>query len=128
MVTAKIYAYLLALVVILWPLFLLLTPMPLYKILLLIALSAALWILVGKFCSSPQASFINGLSVIAATMRSGCADLTIIWVLPYLVGVYLIFVLHTVVGLVRGRQYTQDKWLKFTDRYYKTMANRMKRQ
>ena len=67
MVTAKIYAYMLALVVTLWPLFLLLTPMPLFKILLLIALSAALWVLVWKFCDSPQGSFIIGLSIIAAT-------------------------------------------------------------
>ena len=128
MVTAKIYAYLLALVVTLWPLFLLLTSMPLFKILALIALSVALWVLVWKFCDSPQASFMNGLSVISATMRSGCADITIIYVLPFLVGVYLIFVFHTVVGLVRGRQYTQAKWLKFTDKYYAIMAKRIKRQ
>lgn len=128
MVTSKIYAYLLALVVTLWPLFLLLTSMPLFKILLLIALSIALWVLVWKFCDSPQASFMNGLSVISATMRSGCADITIIWVLPFLVAVYLIFVFHTVVGLVRGRQYTQEKWLKFTARYYEIMAKRIQRK
>jgi hypothetical protein len=128
MVTAKIYAYMLALVVTLWPLFLLLTPMPLFKILLLIALSAALWVLVWKFCDSPQGSFIIGLSIIAATMRSGCADLTIIYVLPYLIVVYLIFIFHTVVGLVRGRQYTQAKWYKFTARYYTIMGKRIKRQ
>ena len=128
MVTSKIYAYLLALVVTLWPLFLLLTPMPLFKILLLIALSVALWVVVWKFCDSPQASFMNGLSVISATMRSGCADITIIWVLPYLVGVYLIFVFHTVIGLVRGRQCTQEKWLKFTARYYAIMAKRIQKK
>jgi len=128
MVTAKIYAYILALVVTLWPLFLLLTPMPLFKILLLIALSVALWVLVWKFCDSPQGPFIIGLSIIAATMRSGCADLTIIYVLPYLIVVYLIFIFHTVIGLVRGRQYTQGKWYKFTARYYTIMGKRMKRQ
>jgi hypothetical protein len=128
MVTAKLYAYLLALLVTLWPLFLLLTAMPLFKIILLIVLSAALWVLVGKFCDSPHVSFINGLSIISATMRSGCADITIIYALPFLVGVYLIFVFHTVVGLVRGRQYTQDKWLKFTDKYYAIMAKRIKKQ
>jgi len=128
MVTAKIYAYMLALVVTLWPLFLLLTPMPLFKILLLIALSVALWVLVWKFCDSPQGSFIIGLSIIAATMRSGCADLTIIYVLPYLIVVYLIFIFHTVIGLVRGPQYTQGKWYKFTARYYTIMGKRMKRQ
>ena len=128
MVTAKIYAYMLALVVTLWPLFLLLTPMPLFKILLLVALSVALWVLFWKFCDSPQGSFIIGLSIIAATMRSGCADLTIIYVLPYLIVVYLIFIFHTVVGLVRGRQYTQGKWYKFTARYYTIMGKRIQRK
>ena len=128
MVTTKTYAYLLTLLVTLWPLFLLFTAMPLLKILMLIALSAALWVLVWKFCSSPEVSFINGLSVISATMTSGCANVTVIYLLPFLVIVYLIFVFHTIVGLVRGRQYTQDKWIQFTNRYYAILANRMKRK
>jgi hypothetical protein len=44
--TAKAYAYLLTALVILWPLFLLLASVPLWKILFLIALSAGLWVLV----------------------------------------------------------------------------------
>jgi hypothetical protein len=127
MMTAKAYAYLLTALVILWPLFLLLASVPLWKILFLIALSAGLWVLVWRYCSSPEAPFLNGLGVISATMFSGCADLTIIYLLPFLVIVYLIFVVHTLIGLVHGRQYTQEKWIHFTDRYYAIMVKRMKK-
>ena len=126
MVTAKAYAYLLTAFVILWPLFLLLASVPLWKILFLIALSGGLWVLVWKYATSPETSFLNGLGVISATMFSGCADLTIIYLLPFLVVVYLIFVFYTLIGLVRGRWYTQDKWIHFTNRYYAILAKRMK--
>ena len=127
MVSAKAYAYLLTALVILWPLFLLLVSVPFLKILFLIALSAALWVLVWKYAASPETPFLNGLGVISATMFSGCADLTIIYLLPFLVVVYLIFVFHTLIGLVRGRQYTQEKWIHFTNRYYAILAKRMKK-
>jgi hypothetical protein len=127
MVTAKGYAYLLTALVILWPLFLLLASVPLWKILFLIALSAGLWILVWKYASSRETPFLNGLGVISATMFSGCADFTVIYLLPFLVVVYLIFVVHTLIGLVRGQQYTQEKWIHFTSRYYAILAKRMKK-
>ena len=127
MVSAKAYAYLLTALVILWPLFLLLVSVPFLKILFLIALSAALWVLVWKYAASPETPFLNGLGVISATMFSGCADHTIIYLLPFLVVVYLIFVFHTLIGLVRGRQYTQEKWIHFTNRYYAILAKRMKK-
>ena len=127
MITAKAYAYLLTALVVLWPLFLLLASVPFLKILFLIALSAGLWVLVWKYCSSPETSFLNGLGVISATMFSGCADLTIIYLLPFLVIVYLIFVFHTLIGLVHGRQYTQEKWIHFTSRYYAILAKRIRK-
>ena len=127
MITVKAYAYLLTALVILWPLFLLLASVPFLKILFLIALSAGLWVLVWKYCSSPETSFLNGLGVISATMFSGCADLTIIYLLPFLVIVYLIFVFHTLIGLVHGRQYTQEKWIHFTSRYYAILAKRIRK-
>ena len=127
MVTAKGYAYLLTALVVLWPLFLLLASVPILKILFLIALSAGLWVLVWKYASSPETPFLNGIGVISATMFSGCADLTVIYLLPFLVVVYLIFVFYTLIGLVRGRQYTQDKWIQFTNRYYAILAKRMKK-
>jgi hypothetical protein len=127
MVPAKTYAYLLTALVILWPLFLLFAAMPFPKVLFLIVLSAGLWILVWKYSSSSETSFLNGLGVISATMFSGCADLTIIYLLPFLVVVYLIFVFYTFAGLVRGRQYTQDKWIHFTNKYYAILAKRLKK-
>jgi len=100
----------------------------LYKILILIALSIALLTLVWNFCTSKDTSFVNGLAVISATMTSGCANITIIYLLPFLVVVYLICVFQSVVGLVRGRHYTQAQWIKFTDKYYAILSNRMKKQ
>jgi hypothetical protein len=128
MIPVKIYPYLLILLVTLWPLFLLFTPMPLYKILILITLSIALLTLVWNFCTSKDTSFVNGLAVISATMTSGCANITILYLLPFLVVVYLICIFQSVVGLVRGRHYTQAQWIKFTDKYYAILSNRMKKQ
>ncbi len=128
MIPVKGYAYLLILLVTLWPLFLLFTTMPLYKILILIALSLALLTLVWNFCTSKDTSFVNGLAVISATMTSGCANITIIYLLPFLTFVYLICVFQSVIGLVRGRRYTQAQWIKFTDKYYAILSNRMKKQ
>ncbi len=128
MIPVKTYAYILILLVTLWPLFLLFTPMPFYKIAILIALSIALLTLVWNFCTSKETSFVNGVAIISATMTSGCANITIVYLLPYLLVVYVICVFQSVIGLVRGRSYTQAQWIKFTDKYYAILSNRMKKQ
>jgi hypothetical protein len=127
MMPTKTYAYLLVIAVTMWPLFLLLNAVPLWKIILLIIFSIGLLALVWKFCSSAENSFINGLAVISACLTSGCANVTILYLLPFLVIVYLIFVFHTVIGLGSGRQYTRYKWEQFTNRFYAILANRMKK-
>jgi hypothetical protein len=128
MIPVKTYAYILILLVTLWPLFLLFTPMPFYKIAILIALSIALLTLVWNFCTSKETSFVNGVAIISATMTSGCANITIVYLLPYLLVVYVICVFQSVIGLLHGRSYTQTQWIKFTDKYYAILSNRMKKQ
>jgi hypothetical protein len=125
MVPSKTYSYLLVLVVTLWPLFLLLNNTPLWKIAMLIALSIGLLALVWHYCTSKEDSFVNGLAVIAASLSSGCANITILYLLPFLIIVYLIFVFHTIIGLGSGRHYTQHQWAKFTDKYYAIMSKRL---
>jgi hypothetical protein len=128
MMSIKAYAYLFALLAIFWPFFLLFGHWELWKIAALIILSGALFTLVANYCSSKEVTFINGLSVISATMRSGCSDITIIYLLPFFLYIYILFFVHTVIGLVIGREYTQARWRKFTDKYYAIIADRMKKQ
>jgi hypothetical protein len=47
-------------------------------------------------------------------------------VLPYLLVVYLIFIVQTLIGVATGREYTQAKWRKFTERYFAIIAGTMK--
>jgi hypothetical protein len=113
------------LTVILWPLLLLLANLPWLNIGVLIALNSVLWALVWKSCSTPKNSFLNGLGVIAAALSSGCANITILYVLPFLVIVYVIFIFYSLIGLFRGPQYPQAIWTRFTGQYYAILAKRM---
>ena len=126
MFPVKLYAYMFMLLAIFWPLFLLLGPMDPWKIAVLVAMSLGLFVLVSKLSGSKEVTFIDGLAVIAATMRSGCANITLLYVLPYLLVIYLIFIVHTLTGLVYGRAYTQEKWRLFTDKYFAILTGRMK--
>jgi glucan phosphoethanolaminetransferase (alkaline phosphatase superfamily) len=126
MASYKSYAYFFALLAIFWPLFLLFGHWELWKIGVLIVLSGALFALVADYSSSKDVTFINGLAVISATMRSGCADVTIIYMMPFFLFIYALFFVHTVIGLIRGREYTQAQWRKFTDKYFLILQKRMK--
>jgi hypothetical protein len=126
-VPVKVYAYMLMLLVIFWPFFLLFAAVPWLKIIILIVISAGLFALVARYASTPEVPFLNGLTVISGALTSGCADFTIIYLLPFLVVVYLIFVYHTIIGLGSGRKYTQYHWTQFTDKFYAILANRLKK-
>ena len=106
------YGVLLIALIIFWPL-LLLASWSLLSVILSIIISIGLLALVWRYCSSSYVSFWIGIHVISARLSSGCFNLTILYLLPFLIVVYLISIFFTIEGLITGRARTQDKWTKF---------------
>jgi len=80
--------------------------------------NTSLFILVWYFNSHPEMSYFRGLSVICASMMTGCLQLTIMilpWVLAF---VYLASLFLTLVGLIKGRKFTQGRWMKLVMGFY----------
>jgi hypothetical protein len=45
-------------------------------------------------------------------MMSGCANITMLYIFPVLVVVYVIVVVHSLTGAVKGdRAYAQERWI-----------------
>jgi hypothetical protein len=70
-------------------------------------------------CSSKELDFIRGIDVIAGSSMSGCANVTILYLPPLLVVVYLIALFHSVVSLSLGRGYSQGRWLALVEGFRK---------
>jgi hypothetical protein len=68
---------------------------------------------VWRYCSSPSLSFVDGMNIISSRLTSGCVNITMLYLFPFLLCVYLAFVVFTFIGFVKGRLYTQEKWLHF---------------
>jgi hypothetical protein len=56
-------------------------------------------------------SFFAGLETISSCLMSGCFPLTVIYIFPILMVVYIIALFNTCVGLVKGKTYTQERWI-----------------
>jgi hypothetical protein len=122
MVTSEGYAVLFVPIVLLLPpvaLMMLVGPLlEEYDVLLWILLfvtfvvDVALLIFVWRYNSLPGLSFWKGLCVICSTMMSGCANITMLYIFPVLVVVYVIVVVHSLTGAVKGdRAYAQERWI-----------------
>jgi len=80
--------------------------------------NTSLFILVWYFNSHPEMSYFRGLSVICASMMTGCLQMTIMilpWVLAF---VSLTSLFFTLVGLIKGRKFTQERWMKLVLAFY----------
>lgn len=97
-------------------------------VLVLSSINITLLTLVWHFCSSPQVSFIGGIHIISSKLTSGCANITILYLFPFLAIVYLIFTFLTIMGLFRGRKYTQDKWIHFILHFVENRAEPLSTQ
>ncbi len=114
----QFYGVILIAVITLWPLFLSGSWSPV-SVISSTAISVGLLILVWKYCSSSYVSFWTGIHVISARLSSGFFNITILYLLPFLVIVYFISIFFTLSGLISGRSRSQELWsnfiLKFTD-------------
>jgi len=134
-VTGKTYAFLAVLIIVLFSAFLLMVlsmaivfRLPsgntrdlgmVSAILLGFVISPVLFVVVWKRSGSPSLSFFEGLDAISSRLMSGCFPLTVIYIFPILMVVYLIALFHTGVGLVKGKTYTQERWAGLVDWFEK---------
>ncbi|MFN3653648.1 MAG: hypothetical protein ACK47B_29055 [Armatimonadota bacterium] len=56
-------------------------------------------------------SFWEGLCYISGRMMCGCANLTVIYLIPVFWVVLTLMLVHSVIGLFVGKAYTERRWL-----------------
>jgi len=86
-------------------------------LIVLVLANTTLAITVWRYVSSPSLSFFGALEVVASTMMTGCANVTILFVPVVLWFVYLAAVFHTAIGIVRGRGAAQTAWIGLVHRF-----------
>ena len=77
----------------------------------LMILNVLILAFVWKYNSSPHLSFTKGLEIISNANMSGCVNLTMIYLIPILFIVYFTALINAIVGLVKGKKYTERKWI-----------------
>lgn len=102
MIGTWFYAGLLVFFAAVWPLFLAATQ--LVPALLVAALNLGLLALVWRSCSTAECSYWRGLNVIAGSMMSGCANITLLYAPIVLAVVYLISIVYAFQGLLNEQR------------------------
>jgi hypothetical protein len=119
--TSWVYSCFIVLIIFLWPLILAVVPesqtQGLFWLCLVINSCAA--ILVWYYNSIDELSFFKGLRVISASLMSGCANITLLYLPFVLIVVYLIAAFNTFIGLFKGRSFTQEKWVNLVMGFHK---------
>ena len=85
--------------------------------------NCALAAFVVRRCSSVELGFIGGIDAIAGSSMSGCANITILYLPPLLVGVYLLALYRSVVSLWLGRGHSQAWWLGLVEGFHRRRLN-----
>jgi hypothetical protein len=83
----------------------------------LMTLNVLVLAFVWVYNSSPRLSFPKGLEIISEANMSGCANLTMTYLIPILFIVYFVALINAVVGLVKGKKYTERKWIEEVSKY-----------
>ena len=68
---------------------------------------------------SDRSNFFGGLSDVATSSMSGCANLTLIYIFPVLLYYYLCALCYTVIGFFKGKSYTEEKWDELIERRFR---------
>jgi len=117
-ITIQTYGVLLVAVVTLWP-FLFSGSWSPVSLATSIVVSVVILVVVWRYCSSVYMSFWEGIHVISARLSSGCFNVTILYLLPFLVIVYLISIFFTLEGLFSGRTRSQERWANLIMKFIK---------
>jgi hypothetical protein len=114
-VTAYAYIYFLALLG--CPFLVLIWNYPISMALEILGIDISLLVLVWHYCSSPELSFVNGIHLISARLSSGCLNITILYLLPFLLFTQVWFILQSILGVIKGRRYSQEKWIQYVVKF-----------
>ncbi|MBD2693663.1 DnaJ C-terminal domain-containing protein [Anabaena catenula] len=80
--------------------------------------NTSLFLAVAWFTNSRELSFWRGLRLLCASFSSGCANITIFYIIPVLLFYYVRMIVATCVGFRRGKVYTENWWMKtISERY-----------
>jgi hypothetical protein len=113
MVPRNAYAYIAVGLATLWPCIMLIWAWPLALVIPLTLLSIVLFIFVWKRVSSQECTLLLGFEVISTKLASGCANISILYLPPFLMIVYLICLFYAIVSTWSGKTHAQTWWLKF---------------
>ncbi len=126
MITSWMYSAIIVLIIFLWPLILIGAPDSQTQSLFWpsIVINSFVAILVWYYNSYDELSFFKGLNVISASMMSGCANITVLYLPLVLIVIYFIAAFNTLIGLFKGRPYTQEKWVKLVVGFHERRLRR----
>jgi tetratricopeptide (TPR) repeat protein len=79
-------------------------------------LSIAIFALTHHYTRSKELTLHSGLVEICESRDSGCVNITFLYLIPMLLLAYLLAVMATLIGLFKGRQYSQERWIAVVTR------------
>lgn len=94
-----------------WPVLLFLGDLDRVVAVAIAVLNLALFLFVAFACSSPGCSYWKGLSVIAGTMMSGCANITILYLPLVLTVIYLFCIFMVAYGAFFSESPARERFL-----------------
>lgn len=110
------YAGLLVVAALVWPLWL--VDIQPALVLILIVCNSALFTFVWRSCATQNCSYWRGLNIIAGSMMSGCANITIFYAPLVLVIVYLLSIVIAVQSLFSTHHRAGTSWEKMVLNFY----------
>lgn len=105
------YAGLFVFVMFAWPLFLFETITPVF-VMLIFCLNTIIAVNTWYQCTSPEISFFRGLSAISVSQMSGCANITLLYLPFVLIGVYIISIYYSTLGMLYDRKISQGRFVR----------------
>lgn len=65
------------------------------------------------FCSNDRFSYISSMSSLTAQYASGCANLTVLYILGPILFYWLVAVRYSLIGIVKGRETSRKLWFTY---------------
>lgn len=80
-------------------------------------LNVALIVFTWRRCSSPQLSYWGGMNIIAVSMMSGCANITILYAPLVVLAAYFLSGSYALLGLLPSQPPAAERWFKLVLRW-----------
>jgi len=80
-------------------------------VILVFIINFLLGVLVGIYTSSKVLKYYQGIETICAYYMTGFAEITFLKVVPVLSFIYILLIFYAIIGIFRGRKYTQERFI-----------------